>query len=186
MAHFRVRDAEARQGALGEIADRDDLLDREQFQQCFQKWCTGEKLGCGRNSIRKRTSANEWMKRKCVPQQRQRIDMLNRCPHHGRAGLGRSLRPRRRFAIAALGAEKTSVDAAEHDLLARERNSGKPPTAITRCLADEQHARRADLAEIQPQVLAANCAVPILIAGAIGDFHPRERVDEAIEPPHGP
>src|SRR5205823_593143 len=98
----------------------------------------------------------EW---ECIPEQRQRIEMLDRCPHHRRAGLGRSLRTGRRFAIAPLGAEEFAVDAAQHDLLARESDAGEPAASIARSLSDEQHARLANLLEVKPQIVAADCAL---------------------------
>src|SRR2546427_4594346 len=166
MPHLRVRDAEASEGALGEIADGDDAVDRKHPEQSFQNWCTEKKLTGGREAIRKRISAIERMKRKRVPQKRQRIDVLDRRPHHRRAGFCRSLRARRCFAKSAIFAQETAVDAAQHDLFARERDSCQAPAAITWRLADEKHPRRSDLFEIQTQIVAAD-RVSLLIVRAI-------------------
>src|SRR5258708_40290778 len=95
------------------------------------------------------------MERKCVPEQRQGIDVLDCCPHHRGAGLCRSLRTRRRFSVAAILAEETAVDAAEHDLLAGKRDACQAAAAMPGRLADETHARLAYFLEDEPNLVSA-------------------------------
>src|SRR5437868_5705515 len=103
-----------------------------------------------------RVLADERMEWKCVPQKRQRLDVLDRRPYHRCAGFGRSLWSARRFAIAAIFAEEAAVDAAEHDGLARECDACQAAAAMTRRLADEKHSGLADFFEVQAQVLATD------------------------------
>src|SRR5439155_24761077 len=113
MPHLRVRDAEASEGALGEIADGDNAVDRKHPEQSFQNWYTEKKLAGGRDEIRKRISAIERMKRKRVRQKRQRIDVFDRRPHHRRACFCCSLRALRFFPKSVIFSQDTAVGGAQ-------------------------------------------------------------------------
>src|SRR5262249_42517011 len=125
-------------------------------------------------------SALERMKRKGIPEQRQRLDILDRRPDHRGTGLCRSLRSSGRLAVAAVFAQEPAVDSAEHDGLARERNSRQTATSMARGFADEHHARRSDLLEVEAQIVAADRA-RVRIAGALRHFDSCESADECIE-----
>src|SRR6266851_3521810 len=130
MPHLRVGDAEPRERPLGKISDRDHDLDRKQCHEGGQEWRAEEQLAGSRDAIRKWIRGDEWMEWKCVPEQRQRLDILDRRPHHRSAGFRRSLRSGCRFSVAAILAEEAAVDAAEHDLFARERDACQAAAAM--------------------------------------------------------
>ena len=161
MPHFVVRDPELRQRCIGVIADRDDPLEPEEFHQSGDERCADRQLSSGWHPIREGVAGIEWMKRKGVPEQRQRIDLADRRPDHRRAGFGRELLALRRFAIAVRVAEHETAarfDAAKHDRFADEGDPGEPSTAIARRFSDH-HDPRADgveLFEVEPQIAPAN------------------------------
>jgi len=152
------------------IADRDELPDREQTQQARDETLAEEQLGRGRHAIGVGLAGTERMKRKSVPEQRQRLNFADRPPHHRRTRLRRQLRPRRRLAIPAIRAEHTPaprLDPGEHHRLTHERDARQTPAAITHRLANQHcgwlHAR--ELLEIQTQI-ASSDGVALQVADA--------------------
>ena len=69
------------------------------------KRCADLQLRRRRHPVRERIAGVERMERKRVPEQRQRLDVADRSPHHRRARLGRHARGEIGFAVAAIRAE---------------------------------------------------------------------------------
>jgi len=101
------------------IADCDDLFNGKHRHEVLDEALADQKLACERHPVRERIALPERVKRKCIPEQRKRLEIPNRSPHHRRTRFGRPLLAGRGFAVAAMLAQM-AAGAAEHEGLAGE------------------------------------------------------------------